>query len=161
MVSEEGGRFRSIVEPCLPHIDYFIVNEIEAGAVCGTQLRSPEGVLLRDRVEAAAEMLMHRGIGRLCAIHFPEGGYALTRKGDTCWCDAIPVAAKAIVSSVGAGDAFCAGMLYAQHERMPLRDALRLANASARFNLFSATSTGGAPTLEQLTEFIRLNYQTQ
>lgn len=52
-------------------------------------------------------------------------------------------------------------MLYAQHERMPLRDALRLANASARFNLFSATSTGGAPTLEQLTEFIRLNYQTQ
>lgn len=53
------------------------------------------------------------------------------------------------------------GMLYAQHERMPLRDALRLANASARFNLFSATSTGGAPTLEQLTEFIRLNYQTQ
>ena len=161
VVSEEGGRFRSIVEPCLPHIDYFIVNEIEAGAVCGTQLRSPEGVLLRDRVEAAAETLMHRGIGRLCAIHFPEGGYALTREGDTCWCDAIPVAAKAIVSSVGAGDAFCAGMLYAQHERMPLRDALRLANASARFNLFSATSTGGAPTLEQLTEFIRLNYQTQ
>ena len=48
VVSEEGGRFRSIVEPCLPHIDYFIVNEIEAGAVCGTQLRSPEGVLLRD-----------------------------------------------------------------------------------------------------------------
>lgn len=94
VVSEEGGRFRSIVEPCLPHIDYFIVNEIEAGAVCGTQLRSPEGVLLRDRVEAAAEMLMHRGIGRLCAIHFPEGGYALTRKGDTCWCDAIPVAGK-------------------------------------------------------------------
>lgn len=161
VVSEEGGRFRSIVEPCLPHIDYFIVNEIEAGAVCSTQLRSPEGVLLRNRVEAAAEMLMHRGIGRLCAIHFPEGGYALTREGDTCWCDAIPVAAKAIVSSVGAGDAFCAGMLYAQHERMPLRDALRLANASARFNLFSATSTGGAPTLEQLTEFIRLNYQTQ
>lgn len=162
VVSEEGGRFRSIVEPCLPHIDYFIVNEIEAGAVClARNSAARKAYCSATRVEAAAEMLMHRGIGRLCAIHFPEGGYALTRKGDTCWCDAIPVAAKAIVSSVGAGDAFCAGMLYAQHERMPLRDALRLANASARFNLFSATSTGGAPTLEQLTEFIRLNYQTQ
>lgn len=52
-------------------------------------------------------------------------------------------------------------MLYAQHEGMPLHDALRFANASARFNLFSATSTGGAPTLGQLTEFIHSNYKDQ
>lgn len=161
VVSEQGDRFRRIVEPCLPYIDYFIVNEVEAGAVCGICLRDPEGRLLHDRVEEAAGMLVRRGIGRLCAIHCPEGGYALTRDGEACWCDSIPVATDRIVSTVGAGDAFCAGMLYAMHEGMPLRNALRLANASARFNLFSATSTGGAPTLEQLTKFIRINYKDQ
>ena len=161
VVSEEGDRFRRIVEPCLPYIDYLIVNDIEAGAVCGLQLRDPEGVLLHDRMEEAAETLVQRGVGRLCAIHCPEGGYARTRDGESSWCSSVPVAAKQIISSVGAGDAFCAGMLYAQHEGMPLHDALRFANASARFNLFSATSTGGAPTLGQLTEFIHSNYKDQ
>ena len=161
VVSEEGDRFRRVVEPCLPYIDYLIVNEIEAGAVCGLQLRDPKGVLLHDRMEEAAETLVQRGVGCLCAIHCPEGGYARTRDGESSWCSSVPVAAKQIISSVGAGDAFCAGMLYAQHEGMPLHDALRFANASARFNLFSATSTGGAPTLGQLTEFIHSNYKGQ
>ena len=90
VVSEEGDRFRRIVEPCLPYIDYLIVNEIEAGAVCGLQLRDPEGVLLHDRMEEAAETLVQRGVGRLCAIHCPEGGYARTRDGESSWCSSVP-----------------------------------------------------------------------
>lgn len=159
VVSEEGDRFRRIVMPCLPYTDYFIVNEIEAGAVCGFPLRTPGGELLPERVQDAAGMLMEHGIGRLCAIHAPEGGYAMTRDGESCWCDSVPIAKQEIVSAVGAGDAFCAGMLYAMHERLPLRDALRLANTAARFNLFSATSTGGAPTLRQITGFMDKNYR--
>jgi sugar/nucleoside kinase (ribokinase family) len=52
---------------------------------------------------------------------------------------------------VGAGDAFCAGVLYGLHEDLPLDDALRLGCAGAWFNLHSATASGGAPTLAQLT----------
>ena len=59
-----------------------------------------------------------------------------------------------IVSTVGAGDAFCAGALYAIHEGYSLEDLLDFASASARFNLFSTTSTGGAPTLETIQAFI-------
>ena len=65
-----------------------------------------------------------------------------------------PVRPEEIVSFVGAGDAFCAGMLFALHEDYPLEKALRLANASARFNLFSPSSTGGAPELKTLTAYI-------
>lgn len=158
VVSEQSDRFRKIVEPCLPYVDYFIVNEIEAGAVCGTELRDRQGALLPDRVREAADRLLGHGIGRICAIHFPEGGYAVSARGERAWCDSIPVAPQEIVSTVGAGDAFCAGMLYAQHERLPLDESLRVANTSARFNLFSATSTGGAPTLQQINEFIHQNY---
>lgn len=159
VVSEEGDRFRHIVKPCLMYIDYFVVNEVEAGAVCGYELRTPTGELLPDKVRSAASYLMDNGIGHLCAIHFPEGGYALTREGESCWVDSIPVERQQIVSAVGAGDAFCAGMLYAQHQRMPLHEALQLANTAARFNLASATSTGGAPTLKEITNFTAQNYR--
>jgi sugar/nucleoside kinase (ribokinase family) len=64
------------------------------------------------------------------------------------------VPASQIVSSVGAGDAFCAGCLYAVHEGYSLDDLLAFANESARFNLFSATSTGGAPTLEDIRKML-------
>jgi sugar/nucleoside kinase (ribokinase family) len=45
-------------------------------------------------------------------------------------------------------------MLYALHEELPLEKALRVANAAARFNLFSATSTDGAPTVAEIEEFL-------
>jgi sugar/nucleoside kinase (ribokinase family) len=60
------------------------------------------------------------------------------------------VPSSQIVSAVGAGDAFCAGCLYSIHEDYTLEKMLDFANASARFNLFNATSTGGAPTLKEL-----------
>ena len=62
-----------------------------------------------------------------------------------------------IRGSVGAGDAFCAGMLYAIHEEYPIEKALHFANASAKFNLGNATSTGGAPTIQQIQEFLNQN----
>lgn len=159
VVSEEGDRFRRIIEPCLPHVDYFIVNEVEAGAVCGLELRTTDGEIDPGKVREAADRLIQKGIGRLCAIHFPEGGYGLARGGESAWVASVPVAGRDIVSAVGAGDAFCAGMLYAQHERMPLAETLRLANTAARFNLSSATSTGGAPTIQEINRFIQENYR--
>ena len=60
-----------------------------------------------------------------------------------------------IVSTVGAGDAFCAGSLYAIHEGYGLEELLAFASASARFNLFSVTSTGGAPTLETIRNYYK------
>jgi sugar/nucleoside kinase (ribokinase family) len=59
-----------------------------------------------------------------------------------------------IKGTAGAGDAFCAGMLFGLHEDLSLSTSLRLANASARFNLTSPTCTDGAVSLIQLNQFI-------
>lgn len=158
LVSEDSDRFRHIVVPCLPYIDYLIINEVEAGETTGTSLRDDSGKLDRGRLEETASLLLSMGVKRLCAIHFPEGGYAVSPSGESCWCSSVPVEKGGIISTVGAGDAFCAGMLYAIHENLPLEESLRIANTSARFNLYSATSTGGAPTLESIYEFIKNNY---
>ena len=154
VVSEEGNRFREVILPCLPYLDYFIVNEVEAGACFGRNLRDAEGNILLDEVKAAARFLMESGVGEAVAIHFPEGGYGLRKSGEECYEPSFRVEPKDIVSSVGAGDAFCAAMLYALHEELPLSKSLRVANAAARFNLFSATSTDGAPTIAEIEEFL-------
>ena len=154
VVSEEGNRFREVILPCLPYMDYFIVNEVEAGACFGRNLRDAEGNILLDEVRAAAHFLMDNGVGEAVAIHFPEGGYGLRKGGEECYEPSFRVEPKDIVSSVGAGDAFCAAMLYALHEELPLSKSLRVANAAARFNLFSATSTDGAPTVAEIEKFL-------
>ncbi len=158
VVSEEGDRFPQVVLPCLPYTDYLIVNEVEAGACCGDTLRDGEGRILLDKVEATLRFLLEAGVGKVCVIHFPEGGYAMRRGGECHYEPSLRLRADEIVSPVGAGDAFCAAMLYMLHEEKPLREALVFANASARFNLKHPSSTGGAPTLDEINRFIKENY---
>lgn len=154
VVSEESDRFRQVILPCLPYINYLIINEIEAGACFGESLREQNGEIRLDAISEAASFLLDQGVNDVCVIHFPEGGFARNKKGESVFVPSIPLKGDAIVSTVGAGDAFCAGILYALHEEMPLYDALVFANTSARFNLRHATCTGGAPTLEEIKEFI-------
>lgn len=154
VVSEEGDRFREVILPCLKYMNYFIVNEIEAGACFGRSLRDAQGEILLDEVEAAACFLLEQGVNDAVVIHFPEGGFGMKASGEKCFEPSFRVAASEIVSSVGAGDAFCAAMLYALHEELPLSRALQTANAAARFNLYNATATDGAPTLREIEEFL-------
>lgn len=155
VVSEEGDRFRSVILPCLRYIDYFIINEVEAGACFGASLRDEAGEPLLAKIAAAADFLLEQGVRDSVIIHFPEGGYAVRRGEEGVYVPSFRIPASEIVSSVGAGDAFCATMLYALHEDMPLAEGLRMAAAAAWFNLHNATSVGGAPTLAELQQFLQ------
>lgn len=161
VVSEESDRFPRIVLPCLPYIDYLIINEIEASQCTGIPIRMPEGSYNLEKVKEAGKYLLDRGVNEQVTIHFPEGGYTVRSGGDEAFVESSPVSPADIVSTVGAGDAFCARMLYAIHEGYPIRAALCLANASARFNLYDATCTGGAPSLEQIQQFMKDNFKYQ
>lgn len=160
VVSEEGDRFKKVILPCLPYINYLIINEIEAGACFGKSLRNASGEMNMDTLEEAAAFLIRKGVRDVCTIHFPEGGYAMKKNGESHFESSLKLSSNEIVSTVGAGDAFCAGMLYMLHEEKPLKESLIFANTSARFNLKHATCTGGAPTLTEINGFIKNNYQT-
>lgn len=155
VVSEESDRFRKIVLPCLKYTDYLIINEVEAGACCSESLRDENGKILIDKVKEAAHKLIDNGVRELCVIHFPEGGVAVAKDGKEHYMPTDMIPLDEIVSSVGAGDAFCAGCLYAIHEGYNLEKMLAFANACARFNLASGTSTGGAPTLAEVNEYLK------
>lgn len=154
VVSEEGDRFRGVVLPCLRYTDYLIINEVEAGACCGMDLRCKSGEIDLEKVKEAAASLLEHGVAKMCVIHFPEGGFAMSKDGASEYVPTDMLPKSEIVSSVGAGDAFCAGTLYALHEGYDMVYLLRFANACARFNLRNATSTGGAPTLDTVNEYL-------
>ena len=60
-----------------------------------------------------------------------------------------------IEGAVGAGDAFCAGMLYAFMKGLPDEDGMRLASCAAAANLAVADSVSGALPLAETVELER------
>ena len=154
VVSEQSERFRTIVTPSLKYVDYIICNEIEAGACADIELRKDGNICMENLPEVAGYMFS-QGVNKMVVIHFPEGGYAMQKDGQQIFVPSFKIAQSEIKSTVGAGDAFCAGALYAIHEELPLDEILKYANANAWFNLRSENSTGGAVALSELKKITK------
>lgn len=136
LVSVEKARFADVVLPAVDHVDYLILNEIEAGECTGQRIRVDGGVD-RAALSSSARKLFR---DNLVVIHMPEGALALSKDGEL-WVSSRRV--EKIVSSVGAGDAFCAGVLYGLHEEWPLDKSLDLGHRAAAACLGHETTTGG------------------
>lgn len=154
-VSEAPEKFRTKVLPALPYIDHLIVNEVETACCTGEKLRDENGKLLWKELPAAVKFLFERGVKKTVVIHFPEGACAGLPDGTYIYVPSFDIKKADIVGSNGAGDAFCAGVMYGLHENMPLKDCLTLGGAFSNFNLRSATASGGAVSLETMQEFIK------
>ncbi len=151
LVSEEGDRFIRTVRPALRYTDNCILNEIEAGKTAGFKIRKPDGRVDPVAVRHAAGALLQLGVRELVVIHYPEGAFARTRTGVDYWQPALQLPAQQLVSTVGAGDAFCAGVLLGLHEGWGLDRCLLTGVCAATACLADLTCTGGvkplAPTL--------------
>ena len=147
VVSEDSDRFARIVNPALQHVDYCILNEIEAGKTTGFKIRQPEGKLDSVALRHAAGALLQQGVRELVVIHFPEGAFARTRKGEDVWQPSIRLPAEYIRGTAGAGDAFCAGALLGLHEGWELQRALLTGVCLAAASLSDPTCTRGVKGL--------------
>jgi len=147
VVSEDSDRFARIVNPALKHVDYCILNEIEAGKTTGFKIREPGGRLDTVALRHAAGALLQQGVRELVVIHFPEGAFARKRKGDDFWQSSLKLPPNYIAGTAGAGDAFCAGVLYGLHEGWDLQRCLLTGVCIAAASLSDATCTAGAKSL--------------
>ncbi|WP_114191513.1 carbohydrate kinase family protein [Edaphovirga cremea] len=155
LVSRQGDpRYQSLVLPSLRWLDYLVINELEAGEFTGLALREVQGSLDVPLMEEAARRLKQLGVRQRVVIHAPEGAYGL-ENGSGLWLPSWPLRAEQIVGCVGAGDAFCAGVLYASHQGWSLHDTLELAHTSACFNLRCANAIDGARPLPEMQAFIQ------
>lgn len=147
VVSEDSDRFAKIVNPSLRHVDYCILNEIEAGKTTGFKLRQSDGALDKVALRHAAGALLQQGVREVVVVHFPEGAFARTRKGEDIWQASLKLPADYISGTAGAGDAFCAGVLLGLHEAWDLQKCLLTGVCIAAASLADATCTHGVKSL--------------
>src|SRR6266536_4843462 len=147
VVSEESDRFARIVTPALKYVDYCILNEIEAGKTAGFKIRQADGTLDTVSLRHAAGALLQQGVRELVVIHFPEGGFARTRKGEDVWQSSLNLPDKFVAGTAGAGDAFCAGVLLGLHEDWDRQRCLLTGVCLAAASLSDPTCTAGVKSL--------------
>ena len=143
VVSEQSQRFKEVVSCSLKYCDYVTLNEIERSNVSGIPLRDSGGNIIENNLKAVCKWFISQGVSRQICIHFPEGCAALSSKGEYRQQPSLCLPKGYIKGTVGAGDAFCAGILYAAYNNLSLSDSLLTAVSSAACNLSSEDSISG------------------
>lgn len=148
MVFADADFIRPVVRPCLPLLDSIIINEVEGKAVSGVAIRK-DGIVDWDAAETACARLCELGVRQVAAIHFPEGGVAADGKGGVWRQPSVLWPKSRVVSAVGCGDAFAAGLLYGLHEDWPVQRGLELAVATAAVCISSLDTVSAIGTWEE------------
>jgi sugar/nucleoside kinase (ribokinase family) len=149
VVSEVGNRFKALVPPALKYTDYCVINELEAQQAAQISLRGEDGALLEENMGAALEKLFSMGVSTWAVIHAPEGGFGMDRSGKLAHVKSLELPAGYIKGTVGAGDAFCAGVLYAAYQNVDLEQAIVMGIASAACSLSQPGAAEGMKTMKE------------
>ena len=114
LVSSEEKRFPKVVRSAIPAVDIIFLNEYEAERATGIPLRRepPDGRAFWKALQSLLEM----GVQEWAVIHFPQGACALSADGKWVCQGSVRIPPGEIHGTVGAGDAFAAGVLYGLHE---------------------------------------------
>ena len=141
LVSENSDRY-SLVLPCLQYVDNLIINEVEAGALTGIEVK-------KENLVEIAQKLKGYGVSERVIIHTPEIGVCVSNTG----VEAVPsysLPEGFIVGTTGAGDAFCAGALYGIYQDKTDKEILEFASGAAVAALSKADATSGLCTEEKI-----------
>ncbi|HKP96868.1 MAG TPA: carbohydrate kinase family protein [Fibrobacteria bacterium] len=117
MVGSEDPEFSYVVQSALPVVDLLFLNEYEAEKVTGVPLRNhaADG----SAYCRALRTLIKMGVREWVILHFPEGACAMSASGRVLSRGAVRLPPEKIQGTVGAGDAFAAGVLYFPGSRHP------------------------------------------
>ena len=143
MVSASDVSQYAIVKPALPYSDYVIINEIECCGIWGLEARNEDGSINEKNLRLAMQKMMEAGVGEKVVVHSKEAGYCLNKNDEFFKVGSLKIPAQYVKGSVGAGDAFCAGCLYALYHDYAEEDMLKFASMTAGCSLFAENSVDG------------------
>ena len=141
LVSESSDRYACVL-PCLPYVDNLIINELEAGKLCGMEPTN-------ENLPEIAKKLLTLGVRERVIIHTPALGVCATKNACTVL-SSYRLPQGFIQGTTGAGDAFCSGALIAINEGKSDKEILEYAQTAAIAALRTADATGGLEPLEVL-----------
>jgi sugar/nucleoside kinase (ribokinase family) len=151
LVSEDSTRYNQIVSPALMFATYCIINDFEAEKLSGIPIRK-DHVLIPGNLKGIATAILSLGVNELVVIHFPEGAYLLTKDRGEILQPSLDLPESYIVGSTGAGDSFCAGMLFGLYRGWSHEKVLRFAVCAGAMNLSDLTTTGGIRPWQEVFE---------
>lgn len=140
ITTDRTGRWKGILDPCWPYLDYFLPSIEQASMVAGT-----------DEPRAIAEHFLRRGVQNVavklgdCGSYFKNretAFYAGTYKG------------LSVVETTGAGDAFCAGFITGVGEGLAPVECISLASACSAQVIQAAGATAGMKSLSEIRAFM-------
>jgi len=140
-VWDDTGRWMQLLEPCLPHVDYFVPSLEEARALTG-----------QDEPEDIGHALLDHGVGTVGLKMGAAGCLVMTDAGESLRIPAFEVDA---VDATGAGDAFAAGFIAGVWQGWSLEDTARLANAVGALCVTGPGATGGVRSLRDTMAFMQ------
>ena len=150
VVSESGDRFKKLVTPALKYADYCIINELEAQQTTGIVLRDENNNLIKENLPHALKKLKELGVSTWAVIHCPELGCGIDEYNRYHEVSSLKLPAGYIKGTVGAGDAFCAGILYGAETVMDMEKALKLGACTAAASLSEVSASDGVKTVEEV-----------
>ena len=156
VVSESGDRFARLVTPALKYTDYCVINELEAQQTTGILLRDRHGTLHTENMPAALRKLRELGVSTWAVIHCPEMGCGIDEDGRYFEVPSLKLPELWIKGTVGAGDAFCAGVLLAAETGMSLQEALVLGACTAGASLSEVSASDGVKTAQEVMKLYEL-----
>lgn len=155
VVTEASDRFQDVIKPCLPFVDHLIINEIEASNITHLMIRNEDGSFSQEIAQVVANKLLAMGVNKTVVIHLPEGALWAEKNGQCFFQASLKLPKNYIVGSVGAGDAFCAGVLWGLHANWPAKQTLKKASGIAAACLSAANTTDGVSSNESIEKIIQ------
>jgi len=137
---DSTGRWFSLIEPCLPHIDYFVPSFEEASRIAG-----------RSDPAEVARFFLDYGM-KLVALKMGDQGCYVTDGHEAVRLPAYPVTP---VDTTGAGDAFAAGFLAGIIQGWDLERTARFANAVGAMCVTAIGATSGVKSLDETMAFLQ------
>ena len=124
---------------------------LEAQQITGIVLREEDGTLHPENMKDALIELKKLGVSTWAVIHCPEMGCGLDSQNDYYAINSLKLPNGYIKGSVGAGDAFCAGVLYAAEKKLGIREGLKI-GTSAAAALSSVRASEGVKSVDEVLE---------
>ena len=114
-----------------------------------------DGRLLVDNIRLTAQKMAACGVREKIIIHCKQAGFCYdVQSGVFTVVPSLQIDASQIRGSVGAGDAFCAGCLYALYKGWDDNKMLEFASGAAACNLFAENSVDGMRSHDEIWELI-------
>lgn len=150
VVSDSAQSYKYLAQSALKYTNFCIINELEAQGITGIQLRDNNGQLVPNNFLNALQKLKSFGVKDWIVVHAPEISFGIDQCGNTAQVDVELLDKKEIVDNVGAGDAFCSGVLLGAYRNKSLEEAIRMGILSARYSLQGVGAVSGITKFEEM-----------